>query len=1389
MKKRVRVYKAESGKGEYINPTAKFLRKAQMGAQQQETDPQQLVGQVAMMVAPPPYGDGQDPNQVYATLAQSYGEEAAAQIINAAAAYVQQMVQENEGQSQGAQMQEAENPDLNYQEELIRQEQARQEQMQNEQAAAEDEVFYDNLLFGEPDQQGEEMKLGGIHKKFVSHTMKLAKKALGDAGTSNPQSGKADSTDILNGRAQKNNDFLTSIQNQSTLATIKKQAENIAKTIFTPENTFQEMGGFTGGDLYKFVYGGGDDPSIARLSKAQDGTQTGDKRAEYQAWFDRMYGQPTQEGYSRQTPVSYEQWMKDYYPDATAPTDKNKTLYNVMKNSGLNVGDYREGIDYSRLQNSMNNPGNPSTNGSLWDILTPGNGIFNTTYTMSGQNLQGLNPKDLMKQGFNMEKERLGFGHKRYTFTPVGSEQVTAQNKNNADGSGIFNKDQYGHNKLYYDAQRIGQNIGDAFRGDGNFGSDIKSFMSKVFTNPQKQAAYGLQTYQGNINGSSVNNQEPMPEFKPRTSKEVWATTEPQIREAWGLENQEPEIEQGTPKLEVDEKKKLNGRNLMRLGIGTSQLLTKAKNIWDKRFDRQDELNSSSSPNQVTARDNEFTGNYDANSGLIDNMGQRWFSRDGGEHNFMRQGGRTKTGQQLNGALAIQPTAMGGSDINQYMGMKQPEVKDTLGPVSREEANLEAEKGETAYGDINGDGFAEHYKIGGKRHSQGGTPLNLPDDTFIFSDTRSMKLNDPALLKMFNKPTKKGGYTPAELAKPYDVNKYRKILEDPDSDIIDRKTAEQMIKNFTIKLGALALAQESKKAFPQGIPVVARPYMEMMGLKDEDILPQEAESQNPAMMQQGMMSGEEQAEQEASPEEMAMMQQSAAGMPPVDQMAMSQEDMSGAPMAAYGMQMGGFDMPFADYMYAMGGALDRYQTAGEVNYDVKDKNLRPDVENYVNEKGVKIPYTFVDPADEFRYDQENVGQQTKKTGYEVDPESGFYYNPKTGKKPGKAGLEDFYRRHKDFIDLYEGKYGKGKDAWIKEQVEAKGKPNPAMTFVVNNLNALHKKLTGKEMVDIKQKGAYVPGVELFNLPGLQLKAKEKEEVKKTVEEEKAKEIEKEQEYIDQIPPMAPYQGDAPWWLQDQLKVAGAFGDLMGVNKYYPWAPKYNPEIPNVRFLDPTRNIAAQSEQAKILGDAMAQFSPSANLAAGRLSGIQGQLAKGVADVQNQYDTNNVQIANTFEPAISDIYNKAQLYNQGVSKELYNGNTIMNQQYDNTMRALKNNLLNYEVNGITNAMKTDAMNQMYPQFRVDPSVGGKLYHTGQQKSFRPEASTSLNDLYEKYYNATGDKDVAMKFAMLEYKQGDNSSDMYPTEAMMSLYGNMKDGGMFVLGPSMLPPFIM
>ena len=153
-------------------------------------------------------------------------------------------------------------------------------------------------------------------------------------------------------------------------------------------------------------------------------------------------------------------------------------------------------------------------------------------------------------------------------------------------------------------------------------------------------------------------------------------------------------------------------------------------------------------------------------------------------------------------------------------------VKNTISAVPREEANIEAEGGETVIGDINNDGFLEHSKIVGKRHSKGGVPLNVAPGSFIFSDTKKLKIKDPEVLSIFG-VTKfdKGGVTPAKIAQKYPMNNYMNILKDEATDPITKRTASQMLKNNLEKLGMLALVQESMKGFPDGVPAIAQSVM------------------------------------------------------------------------------------------------------------------------------------------------------------------------------------------------------------------------------------------------------------------------------------------------------------------------------------------------------------------------------------------------------------------------------------------------------------------------------------------------------------------------------------------------------------------------------------
>lgn len=202
---------------------------------------------------------------------------------------------------------------------------------------------------------------------------------------------------------------------------------------------------------------------------------------------------------------------------------------------------------------------------------------------------------------------------------------------------------------------------------------------------------------------------------------------------------------------------------------------------------------------------------------------------------------KAKTGSQLDYSLVDRNTL--------FLKPNTPvdsDVKNTMGGVPRDKANIEAEGGETIVGDINNDGYLEHQTIVGKRHAQGGVPLNVPEGSFIFSDTKKMTIKDPEVLAIFGMKPNKAGYTPAEIAKKYNINDFIAILKDETKDHYSKETAQIMLQSNLKKLGMLALIQESMKGFPDGIPAIAESVMGQMQGEQE------------AAPQEEMMEGEEQ---------------------------------------------------------------------------------------------------------------------------------------------------------------------------------------------------------------------------------------------------------------------------------------------------------------------------------------------------------------------------------------------------------------------------------------------------------------------------------------------------------------------------------------------------
>ena len=651
---------------------------------------------------------------------------------------------------------------------------------------------------------------------------------------------------------------------------------------------------------------------------------------------------------------------------------------------------------------------------------------------------------------------------------------------------------------------------------------------------------------------------------------------------------------------------------------------------------------------------------------------------------------QARTGYQVRGGLVNDVPSMGGADYNAYIGQPNMKVSKSLTAVPREEANLEAEGGETVMGNIDGSGMPSFYDIKGPRHINGGVPLSLPDDSFIFSDTKSMIIKDPTILKMFNVKGNKG-YTPAELSKKYDINKYRALLQDPNSDKLTKKTAEMMIKNAVMKLGALALAQESKKGFPQGIPEMAKPYMEAMGIPEEELVPQEKQQQ-PQVAQQ-------------RPQE----QQAPEQMPDGQPIAQPQ------PMAQYGMNMGGYDMPFYDDPNEMAyGGMVRYDGGGE-----KVKGKTGDIEaskvDKLPGKGTKT---------------KTIGGKDAEIVYEAGAERTWKKEPYRGKGSGNpynaAATQSLCDRLMkgatidDLVPQFGTKAGLTKLlAHCIPQAEEKFKEKETAVYVepVTEIN--------EETGEVEQK-CYCPDengneVETPMVDG-------KCECEKTIAENVQGAIEQ------------PYENDEGWYPQDIANLYGSLGAMWSRRKGQPWSPRVDLEEPRPRYIDPTRGLGAQSEQANIASQAAAQYAGPQALNA-RLAAIQGQGAQQAADLLSNTNNQNVNIFDNFEGQQVGIRNQEQMLNQQLADKEYDEVELANQNFANTRLADKAQALNLYNTGITNEGNRINLNQMYPDYAINRK--GRLIARPPMKTTNPEEETQDAITYAQELKGSGLSDVMQK----------------------------------------------
>jgi hypothetical protein len=611
-------------------------------------------------------------------------------------------------------------------------------------------------------------------------------------------------------------------------------------------------------------------------------------------------------------------------------------------------------------------------------------------------------------------------------------------------------------------------------------------------------------------------------------------------------------------------------------------------------------------------------------------------------------------------------------------------TNDTLSPVDRSQANIEAEKGETVVGDFDNDGSVEHFKIGGKRHSQGGTPLSVPAGSFIFSDTKKMKLGGPVLENFGKNPKKK--YTPAQIAKQYDINDYKELSKDPNSDKLDKQTAELMIQNNQKKLGELALVQEAKKGFPDGIPQIAMPVLQ----------PDQQEGQ---MKFGGLVKA-----------------RNGVYIAPPEKHNGDRTDPREFQKRQLNLKRG-FNQTstpwLSDYGYSNDGTgMD--QVLQDVGYSGNLNNTK-EIQKFLVNENIKRGNAGI--FNDLRSQYGLTNQAVNKYGYKDVPGSGI--DPEDLDSPFT---------HDALNNTYvDGVFGVRSGLLLKN--------------LLSNKDPKYSSPAGPVPMSFGK-----PNV---NGPSINYSFPDSPSYSNNTPDQQTQQTQQQDPQFRQ-----PGRESMPWWSQDKINFAAAAQNRYGIKKYMPTFVGANVVLPNPTFYDPTRQLAANQEQAAQQNMMAGMFAgPQRARAVG--SSVQGQGMTIAANVLGQTENQNVSVANQFEGMRNQLLNTAAGMNASAKKQYLDELATVNQQYDNSVQQGNEGMRMHLINGMGNAQNTYLLNKMNDQYNIDPSTGRIMFTKGKSFSGAPTGSSqmSADDMatykqhYNKFYNAMSSlpQDKRVEFA--------------------------------------------
>lgn len=674
----------------------------------------------------------------------------------------------------------------------------------------------------------------------------------------------------------------------------------------------------------------------------------------------------------------------------------------------------------------------------------------------------------------------------------------------------------------------------------------------------------------------------------------------------------------------------------------------------------------------------------------------------GGLGNFTYQAGGN-LGEMAYGGQYGHSLDLGSRIIDNEMGKPDPyAVKDTLQAVPRHMANLEAEQGETAYGDLDGDGEMEHSKIGGKRHSQGGTPLNLKPGTFIYSDTKSMKLKGQALAQFGKSAATKKGYTPAELAKQYELNKYKAVLDDPNADQYQKRTAEMMMNNNKFKLAQLALAQEGKKGFPQGIPQAAMmalpPEMaeQLRGMQEQPGMEQQPEAAEYAKKGGSTFSGNAWYQQggihidpakkgtfKAQATRMGMGTQEAAAH------ILANKDQYSPEMVKKAV--------FAHNFAKQEGGLIEYQKRGEVRYPVYSPQDTGILGNLGATNAIGMPTNA-------RYPGTYPAMQHRT-------QPGIYGDENWWDAAHQA---DFAKRHPDFINNATNWDPRTPGAslafqqWANPQLKAAG-----LSTIPEDDKFGERTYSVPSLTPFKTLGARKPQMMPVNMPAPTIdpydyyRTQYENSLKQSTPAAEQSQQTAATKAVEKKQARDPRTG---MLLPDKAAILQGLFTRAGVPTLTPFvqAPDYT--LPETVFADPTRQYAALSEQANMQNQGLRTFGRPQSYLAGS-SQIAGKQMEAIANIDAATNAQNVGIANQANAVNAATINQNLAQRAQAANQLAEMSNKYNLENFTMKDAADKQILAAYQNAFANRAKVDALNKTSPYFNIDPYTGMQVQKAG------------------------------------------------------------------------------